>query len=185
MRQTGEKKQMSNLGFRLMAFTFKVRDLFVPRIKILNEVGIKPGYKILDYGCGSGSYINTLADMVGESGKISALDINLLAIQMVQRIIARNQLANVETILSECETGLPDESIDVALLYDILHDLSNPDKIIKELHRVLKTDGILSVSDHHLEDEDIVSRMANEGLFELLKKDILTCSFVKAKSNII
>jgi len=164
-----------------MAFTFKVRDLFVPRIKILNEVGLKPGYKILDYGCGSGSYINTLANMIGNSGKIYALDINPLAIQMVQRIVAKNQLANVETILSGCETGLPDESMDAVLLYDILHDLSDPDKIIKELHRVLKPDGILSVSDHHLEGEDIVSRMTNDGFFGLLKKDILTCSFVKTK----
>jgi len=175
------KKLMSNLGFCLMAFTFKVRDLFVPRIEILNEVGIKPGYKILDYGCGSGSYINILADMVGKSGKIYGLDINPLAIQMVQRIVAKNQLANVETVLSERETGLLDESMNVVLLYDVLHDLSNPDKIIRELHRVLKSDGILSVSDHHLEDEDIVSRMTNEGFFRLLKKDILTCSFIKTK----
>jgi len=175
------KKLMSNLGFCLMAFTFKVRDLFVPRIEILNEVGIKPGYKILDYGCGSGSYINTLADMVGESGKIYALDINPLAIQMVQRIVAKNQLANVETILSECETELPNDSMDAVLLYDVLHDLNDPDKIIGELHRVLKSDGILSVGDHHLDDEDIVSRITIGGLFGLLKKDIQTCSFIKIK----
>jgi ubiquinone/menaquinone biosynthesis C-methylase UbiE len=119
--------------------------------------------------------------MVGKSGKIYGLDINPLAIQMVQRIVAKNQLANVETVLSERETGLLDESMNVVLLYDVLHDLSNPDKIIRELHRVLKSDGILSVSDHHLGDEDIVSRMTNEGFFRLLKKDILTCSFIKTK----
>jgi ubiquinone/menaquinone biosynthesis C-methylase UbiE len=181
MRQTDEKKLMSNIGFCLMSFTFKVRDLFAPRIKILNEVGIKPGYKILDYGCGSGSYINILADMVGKSGKIYALDINPLAVHTVQRIIAKNQLANVETILSGCETGLPDESMDVALLYDVLHDLNDPDKIFGELHRVLKSDGILSVGDHHLDDEDIVSKVTNRGFFRQLKKGIRTYSFIKTK----
>jgi trans-aconitate methyltransferase len=45
----------SNLGFRLMALSFKFHDFFRPRIDILKEVGIKPGYHVLDYGCGSGS----------------------------------------------------------------------------------------------------------------------------------
>lgn len=50
-------KPDSILGFKLMSFSFKIRDLFLPRINILNEVGIKPGSTVLDYGCGSGSYI--------------------------------------------------------------------------------------------------------------------------------
>lgn len=50
-------KSDSILGFKLMSLSFKIRDLFLPRINVLNEVGIKPGSTVLDYGCGSGSYI--------------------------------------------------------------------------------------------------------------------------------
>lgn len=60
------------------------------------------------------------------------------------------KLANVETIHSDCKTGLPDNSVDAVLLYDTFHDLSDPDGVLEELHRVLKPDGILSFSDHHM-----------------------------------
>ncbi|HVP93199.1 MAG TPA: methyltransferase domain-containing protein, partial [Acidobacteriota bacterium] len=95
-------KQMSNFGFKTMAFTFKLRDFFRPRRNIVKEVGIKPGYHVLDYGCGPGSYLVAVEELVGKSGKIYALDVNPLAIQMIQRIISKNQLTNVDTILSDC-----------------------------------------------------------------------------------
>ena len=62
----------SNLGFRLMAFGYKFRDLRLPRINVLKEVGIKTGFRVLDYGCGPGSYTVALAELVGESGKVYA-----------------------------------------------------------------------------------------------------------------
>jgi ubiquinone/menaquinone biosynthesis C-methylase UbiE len=172
-------KAESNLGFRLMAFSYKFRDLRLPRMNILEEVGIKPGFQVLDYGCGPGSYIIPLAELVGESGKIHALDIHPLAIKKVQDIASKKQLANVETILSDCQTGLPDNSLDVVLLYDIFHHLSDPDGVLKELHRVLKPDGILSFSDHHMKENEIVSGVTNSQLFRLLRKGQRTYIFLK------
>ena len=76
-----------NLDFKLMSFAFKFRDFFLPRKNILKEVGIKPGFHVLDYGCGPGGYIIAAAELVGKSGKIYALDIHPPAIQTVQSII--------------------------------------------------------------------------------------------------
>ncbi len=123
----------SNLSFRLMALSFKFRDFFRPRIDILKEVGIKPGYQVLDYGCGHGSYIIDTSRLVGESGMVYALDVHPLAIQMVQNLASKMKLMNVKTIHSDCKTGLPDKSLDVVLLYDTFHDLSKPDDVIKEI----------------------------------------------------
>jgi ubiquinone/menaquinone biosynthesis C-methylase UbiE len=172
-------KAESNLGFRLMAFGYKFRDLRLPRINILKEVGIKPGFHVLDYGCGPGSYIVPLAELVGESGKIYALDIHPLAIQKVKDIASKKRLANVETVLSNWQTGLPDKSLDVVLLYDIFHHLSDPDGVLKELHRILKPDGVLSFSDHHMKENEIVSQVTNSGLFRLSRKGQRTYSFLK------
>jgi ubiquinone/menaquinone biosynthesis C-methylase UbiE len=172
-------KAESNLGFRLMALGYRFRDLRLPRLNILKEVGIKPGFQVLDYGCGPGSYIIPLAELVGESGKVYALDIHPLAIRKVQDIASKKQLANVETILSDCQTGLPDNSLDVVLLYDTFHHLSDPDGVLKELHRVLKPDGILSFSDHHMKENEIVSGVTNSGLFRLSGKGQRTYSFLK------
>jgi len=172
-------KVESNLGFRLMAFGYKFRDLRLPRMNILKEVGIKPGFHVLDYGCGPGSYIIPLAKLVGKSGKVYALDIYPLAIQKVQDIASKKQLANVETILSDCQTELSDNSLDVVLLYDIFHHLSDSDVVLKELNRVLKPDGILSLSDHHMKENEIVTEVTKNRLFRLSRKGKRTYSFLK------
>ena len=167
----------SNIDFQLMSLTYLFRNLFQPRMNVLKEAGIERGSRVLDYGCGPGSYVIPLAELVGTSGRIYALDIHPLAIQKVERIASRRQLANVETIYSDCATGLPDSSVDVALLYDTLHALSDPNGVLEELHRVLKPDGILSLSDHHMEEDEIVSKVTNGGLFSPSAKGRRTYSF--------
>ncbi len=162
-----------------MALTFKLRDFLRPRKDVVKEVGIREGFHVLDYGCGPGSYVKAVAELVGKSGKIYALDINPLAIQTVKKMTEKNRLTNVETILSGYKTELPDDSIDVVLLYDTFHDLTDPNGVLEELHRVLKPHGVLSFSDHHLKENDIVSEVTNKGLFRLLKKGVETHSFVK------
>jgi ubiquinone/menaquinone biosynthesis C-methylase UbiE len=171
---------MSNFGFRITAFTFKIRDFFKSRKEIVKEVGIQEGFRVLDYGCGSGSYITAVVELVGKSGKVYALDIQPLAIEMVKKIVATRQLTNVETILSDRRTGLADNSVDRVLLYDVFHDLTDPNGVLEELHRVLKLDGILSFSDHHLKENEIVSSLTKTQLFTLLRKGQETYSFMKA-----
>ena len=172
-------KPMSNFDFQFMSLGYKFRDFFLPRMNILKEVGIKPGFHVLDYGCGPGSYIIPLAELVGESGKVYALDIHPLAIRKVQDIASKKQLSNVETILSDCQTGLPDNSLDAVLLYDAFHHLSDPDVVLKELHRVLKPDRILSFGDHHMKEKEIVAEVTNSGLFRLSRKGQRTYTFLK------
>ena len=170
-------KQMSNFAFMFMSFGFRFRDIFSPRKNILAEVDIKSGFSILDYGCGSGSYTIPAAQLVGESGKVYSLDIHSLAVQQVQKVVAKKRLTNIETILSDCATALSDESIDIVLLYDTLHGLSEPDKVLAELHRVLKPNGFLSVNDHHLEEQEIITKITGKGLFKLSSKGKRVYSF--------
>ena len=176
-------KAMSNFDFQFMSVGYKFRDLFRPRYNILEEVGIKLGFHVLDYGCGPGSYIVPLVELVGESGKVYALDIHPLAIRKIQNIASRKRLANVETILSDCGTGLPDNTLDAVLLYDAFHHLSDRDKVLKELHRVLKPDGVLSSSDHHMKENEIVSGVTSSGFFNLSRKGQRTYSFTKKQAT--
>jgi ubiquinone/menaquinone biosynthesis C-methylase UbiE len=172
-------KPKSNLDFKLISLAYKFRDVFFPRIKILGEAEIKPGSYVLDYGCGPGGYIIPLVKLVGEEGKIYVLDFHPLAIRRAQRIASDNRLKNMETIYSNCKTGLPDNSLDMVLFYDTFHDLDAPNEVLKELYRVLKPNGILSFSDHHMKENEIVSKISNGGLFRLLRKGKRTYSFIK------
>jgi ubiquinone/menaquinone biosynthesis C-methylase UbiE len=173
-------KPEPNFNYRFMALGYKFRDFLWPRMHVVKEAGIRPGFHVLDYGCGPGSYITPLADLVGKLGKIYALDIHPLAIQIVQGIAAREGLGNIETIHSDCATGLDNNVIDVVLLYDIYHDLSDSDAVLRELHRVLKPEGLLSFSDHHMKEDEILSGITETGLFRLSEKGKKTYSFLRA-----
>ncbi|MGD0160252.1 MAG: methyltransferase domain-containing protein [Candidatus Bathyarchaeia archaeon] len=65
------------------------------------------------------------------------------------------------------------------LLYDVFHDLEDQDSVLTELHRILKPEGILSFSDHHLNEGEITSKITSQSLFRLLKKGKHTYSFTK------
>ena len=162
-----------------MSMLFAFRDLFMNPTDILKEAGVKPGYRVLDYGCGPGSYSIAAARMVTDTGTVHSLDIHPLALEYISKKARNKNISNIKTINSDCATGLSDESIDIILLYDILHDLSRPQEILTELHRVLKPEGVLSISDHHLKDDVIKATVTDPGLFSLIKRGEKVYNFNK------
>lgn len=147
---------MSTFSFKSMQLILKFRDAFLRPRKILNKLeGIKGGVSILDYGCGPGSFTLAAAGMVCIDGTVFAADIHPLALEHVRKSASKRGFKNIKTILTADKTDLPDSSIDIILLFYVLHDFHNPCKIIRELNRVLKSDGILTVIDHKLGDEEV------------------------------
>lgn len=163
-----------------MALSLRLRDVFSPPIRTLKEAGIQPGHHVLDFGCGPGSFSLASSRLVGRGGKVYALDVHPLALRYVQKKSERKRLPNIVPISSDCTTGLPDQSVDVILLYDVFHELEDPDAVLAELARVLKREGILSFSDHHLKEQEIISRFTKNGRFRLLRKGRRTYTFQKS-----
>ena len=163
------EKPMSDISFYFMSFFFKFRDFFSSPIKILEKIGIRSGWNILDYGAGSGSYSIPAAQLVGPTGKVYAADIHTLAISQIQKKALMKGLKNIHPILTDCNTQLPDASIDVVLLFYVLHDFKNPDAILKELNRVLKPGGLLSIIDHKFDKDKVVSVIVNAAVNLKLK----------------
>jgi 2-polyprenyl-3-methyl-5-hydroxy-6-metoxy-1,4-benzoquinol methylase len=171
---------MNNLTFSLMTFVFKIRDAIRPPKEKLLEIGIEPGAQVLDYGCGPGSFSVEAAKLVGEDGKVFAVDIHPTAIKSVKQRAATAGVTNIVPIEADSPAGLETESMDVVILYDIYHHFPDPDAIARELHRVMKPDAVLSFSDHHMKKEAILSGVPTNGLFELSKKGNRTYTFKKA-----
>lgn len=48
------EKPLRDSHFKIMALLFKFRDFFIPRRRVLKEVGIKSGFSVIDFGCGPG-----------------------------------------------------------------------------------------------------------------------------------
>jgi ubiquinone/menaquinone biosynthesis C-methylase UbiE len=175
---------MSSIWFRMMAAEFKMRDYLHPRQEIISEVGLKTGFQVLDYGCGPGGYVLPVSEAIGSSGKLYALDTLPIAVEMVKKTVEKKGLKNVETILSDCATGLPNEALDIVLVYDVFHDLSDQIAVLNELYRVLKPNGLLSFADHHMKGNDIISEITSTGLFKLQKKGEYTYSFTKLMASV-
>jgi ubiquinone/menaquinone biosynthesis C-methylase UbiE len=177
-------KPQNNFMFRMMSLFIGFRNLLhQPRNLLKEEVSIEPGFHVLDYGCGPGGHAIAAAELAGSSGKVYALDIHPLAVKKVQKIIDKNGLANIKTIQSDCATGLESQTLDVVLLYDIFHMLSDQDGVLTELHRVLKPEGTLSFSDHHMQEEEILTSIEGSGLFKLSSKGKRFLNFVKNGGN--
>ncbi len=169
----------SDFHFKMMSLMFTIRDFFRSRDFILNELDLQSGSQVLDFGCGPGTYSILAARRVGESGKVYALDMHPLAIQSVQQKAAQTGLTNIKTLQSDGKTGLPDQSIDIILFYDTFHHLNEPDRVIQEFNRILKRNGVLSVSDHHLQETELVKGISQGGYFALVQKGKWTYQFSK------
>jgi len=134
---------------------------------------------VLDFGCGPGSYTFIVSKIVGPRGRVYALDIHPLAIKHVENLVQSRGSANIKTILSDCETGLEESSVDVILLFDIFHLFDDPEKILRELFRVLKPTGVLSFFDPHMNKKSIIKGLTNNGLFDFAGKAEHVFSFVR------
>jgi ubiquinone/menaquinone biosynthesis C-methylase UbiE len=85
----------------------------------------------------------------------------------VEKKARKEGLTNITTIISDRDTRLPDQSIDIALAYDMIHMVKDKQALMKELHRVLKPNGLLSVLAEHMKVNDILKILESDGLFSL------------------
>jgi ubiquinone/menaquinone biosynthesis C-methylase UbiE len=118
---------------------------FAPE-KVLAVFGIDRGVQdLVEFGCGYGTF--TMAAAAIASGTVYALDIEPEMVKVVQRKCNEASITNVRAILRDFVaqgTGLADNSMDAALLFNILHH-DEPLALIKEALRVLKPNGVMAV----------------------------------------
>jgi SAM-dependent methyltransferase len=137
---------------------------------VLRRVGVKEGMFLLDYGCGPGKFTIPGAKIVGREGRVYAADIRSSAIEKVKKEAEAEGLENIETLLcerSELHTVLEDESVDAALVYDVMHSVGDRAGLLGEIHRVLRPDGFFSIFPMHLGTEKMIEIIDPCHLFHL------------------
>lgn len=163
-----------NIAIKIEYFLLRLRDRFGIPFKPEDEVkklDVKEGEIILDYGCGIGSFTIPVAKLVGEKGRVYALDKELLALKKVKEKSRKEGSQNIDIILSNRDTGLPDESIDIVLLYGALPEIKDKDHVLRELYRVLKLDGYLSTRYcFRMKKEKIIEIIEETNLFFLVEE---------------
>ena len=129
-------------------------------IEVLERIGFRRGQVILDFGCGTGTYTIPVASIVGEQGRVYALDKDREALDELMQKAELAGLRNIERMETsgKLEIGLTDESVDVVLLFDVFHSYYFPQagerkRLLKEIYRVMKPSAFMSVWPKHMESE--------------------------------
>ena len=162
---------MPDTGFKMMAWCFKLLDLFQRPKQRVEKFPLKEGMTVVDYGCGPGRYALPMARLVGNRGKVFAIDIQPLAINMVNKRAAKEGIVNIEPILLDSyDTGIQGASADLVLLLDTFHMISDRDALLKEIHRILKQDGLLLMDPGHMKVERAIEFVENTGLFTIKER---------------
>ena len=97
----------------------------------LKTLGIKEGWNILDFGCGSGIYTIAAAKVVGKTGNVHAVDLHPASLEVIEKKAQKLGVGNVDTIYSDIDTGIDDESVDAVLAYDVIRGIKKVRLLLK------------------------------------------------------
>jgi SAM-dependent methyltransferase len=151
-------------------------------------VGVTRGAVVLDFGCRRGTYTLPAARLVGSRGRVYAADKDRDVLDELMQAAARERLANVRRIDTGGDVRVPlaDEAVDVVLLYDVIHLIgwsegergaprrctaTDRRRLLDEMHRVLRPDGLLSVYATHLDTHTDATSEAQ------VRSEIEACGF--------
>ncbi len=125
-------------------------DNFLNPNKILNQLKLRKDMIAGDFGCGTGGWAIPLAKKL-EDGKVYALDIQEEMLSALKSHSQLEKIYNIETRLCDLEreggSGLPENSLDLVLLTNLLFQLEDKKTVLKEIKKVLKRKGVLLIVD--------------------------------------
>jgi len=125
-----------------------------------------------------------LAKKVGPTGKVYATDIQQGMIDLINKRIAKRKLANVVPILgTQDDPRLPLEAIDLALMVDVYHELSQPQLVLRHIKAALKPGGRLVLVEYRKEDPSIPIRPEHKMSVAEAKLEVEAEGFTLATTN--
>jgi len=158
-------------------------SLFMNAEKLLLPAGLKEGDHVLEVGCGPGFFTLPSAEIVGDKGFIYAIDINPFAIRKVEKKIAKAGVKNVKTMIVDVtETTLKDSIIDIAFFFGVIHSLhSIIDRVVLEMHRILKDEGLISIQKSVKFKDGLVDIITQNNKFKFIEEKKRMFVFQKIK----
>jgi SAM-dependent methyltransferase len=122
----------------------------------LDALKIAKGASVADIGAGSGYITVRLAARVGATGRVFANDVQPQMLNILSRRLNDSRITNVTLIEGTFDDPkLPPASVDLALMVDVYHELSQPQSILRHLRESLKAGGRLVLLEYRKEDPTV------------------------------
>jgi ubiquinone/menaquinone biosynthesis C-methylase UbiE len=139
---------------------------------------VKQGQVVCDLGAGNGFYTIWLAKLVGEKGKVLAVDIQPEMLEMLKTRAEREKVANIDLILgTTVDPKLPEGKLDLVLVVDTYHELSNPVEVLAAVRKSLKPDGRLALVEFRLEDDTVPIKVLHRMSKDQIMKEFTANGF--------
>jgi ubiquinone/menaquinone biosynthesis C-methylase UbiE len=142
---------------------------------VVERVGVRSGERVLELGPGPGTFTIEAARRARPRGSVVAVDIQPRMISALERRVREAGLHNVEAHVSAAgQLPLDDRSVDRAFLVTVLPEIPDKQLALSELRRVLKPNGILSITEEFLDPDyplpRTTVRWASEAGFHLVER---------------
>lgn len=122
----------------------------------LDAIGVPRGSTVADIGAGVGYFTWRLAERVGPRGIVYGEDIQQRMLDLLEKNLSARHLMNVREVLGTPEDPkLPKSSIDLALLVDVYHEFSEPEKMLDGIRESLKSGGRIVFLEYRAEDPKV------------------------------
>lgn len=144
---TPDQQQRANAWFHSRAESF------------LRRIGVRECLQVADIGCNKGHFTLPAARIVGACGTVYAIDKDTGMLREVRQALQQERRHNVRVVEADLSSdsfnAVAPGSIDLALLFDILHRGYLPEhrqrlKLLRHIHRMVRPGGILSCFPTHL-----------------------------------
>jgi ubiquinone/menaquinone biosynthesis C-methylase UbiE len=118
--------------------------------ELLLRAGIQRGMSVVDLGCGVGMTTQLLAELVGPTGEVIGVDYSPAQVEQARAQLP-SELSNVRFVeASALDTGLRREAFDLVYCRFLLIHLQDPESALREMHGLLKPEGIMAIEDGDL-----------------------------------
>ena len=131
--------------------------------QMLDALGLRAGQTVADVGAGVGYLTLRIAKRIGPSAKVYGVDVQREMLVRLRKNAAKAKLSNVEPVLgTENDPRLPPGQIDLILMVDVYHELSQPQAMLQNMKKALSPDGRLVLVEYRKEDPSIPIRLEHK-----------------------
>ncbi|NEO42482.1 MAG: class I SAM-dependent methyltransferase [Moorea sp. SIOASIH] len=150
---------------------------------VIDALNLQPTDTVADIGAGTGYFSFRIAPLLPE-GKVLAVDIQPEMIDVIDFLTEDNNVNNVDTILgSLTDPKLPENSINLALMVDVYHELEYPREMMESIVKALKPEGRVVLVEYRKENPLIPIKGLHKMTQKQVKKEMEDVNLIWQETN--